>query len=120
VRSRHGLLLVPAGASEAAHAGDAVVEAPAPGDGSAYDRVLDTIAREFGSATAHLVATQLQDRGAAPPADVATPRARYLPVALLLVTVGAGSGLMVRRRWRTRRDRRAARATEPQRRTRHA
>jgi putative intracellular protease/amidase len=61
VRSRHGLILVPARAETAHRGGDLVVTpGRVAGDGSAFDRVLRDVARTFGGRTAALVADQLE------------------------------------------------------------
>lgn len=98
VRSRHGLVLVPAQA-EGPPAPDDIVVTPAGGtsDDPAFDRVLRAVARQFGGRTAALVADQLQY----PTADLhleesPTPVAGWLVRLALLVASGAGLGLAVR------------------------
>lgn len=109
VRSRHGLVLVPAQAAGVPGPGDIVVTPARDGaDGSAYDRVLRAIAARFGGRTALLVADQLQYPAAhLELAAEPTPSARLVLLLVLLLACGAASGIMVRRSYRQRCARRS-------------
>jgi len=110
VRSRHGLVLVPARAAGAPGPGDIVVTPARDGaDGSAYDRVLRAIAARFGGDIAELVAAQLQYPAAhLELAATPTPRLRSVLSLVLLLACGGASGVLVRRSYRRRRARRAS------------
>jgi hypothetical protein len=108
VRSRNGLLLMPARAAREPRAGDIVVEPSRGGEGSAYDRVLRALASRFGGRTAALVADQLQYPAAhLALTAVPTAPAGYVPTLVLLLGGGAAAGLLARRLYRRRRGERA-------------
>ena len=105
VRSRHGLVLVPAREDTALRAGDLVIT---PGrvasNGPAFDRVLREVAREFGGRTAALVADQLEYPTAG--LDLESEPTRIAgSVARLSALVGGGAAAGLGIRWVRRRRR---------------
>jgi len=93
VRSRHGLVLVPAQPERARGPADIVVTPARGADAEpAFDRVLRSIALQFGGRAAALVADQLQYPAAGLGLEE-TPTALAGSLARLTLLVGSGAGL---------------------------
>jgi putative intracellular protease/amidase len=107
-RSRHGLMLVPARASDDDRDGDVLVVEPVTGDSRdpvpVFDVVLRDIAARYGGPTAQLVADQLQYPAAHLHLDQAGSQlGGRLAMLAVVLAVGALVGLGMRAVWRRRR-----------------